>query len=328
MIVPPTPPPACRHDTAVRASGALDVERVRHPGQPRAPALPHLAPSTIRNYRHYVACFLAWWDACRPGEGLAPVRARHLADHLVTEAGRGLAPSTIYAEVNGLRVFFAWLVVEKHLSADPSATLSPPRRNPNHVDVYSPVEASTILAHTCGLTDVRGRQRHAIVATFRYTGARAGEVSGLRLDRVDVPGRRLEVLGKGSRHRTIALTTQLASVLDTFLREVRPELPETPYLFVNTHLFVPDPEKRCSISALEREVRIAMRAPAYPDATTRTGGATRSPPNSSARESASPKCRAPPRPPQHGIDDALHPPPRRRRPRLPRRGVRPPETRW
>ena len=219
----------------------------------------NLAPSTTSNYRHYVACFLAWWDAQHPGTSLAPVRARHLADHLVAEAARGLAPATIYAEVNGLRVFFAWLVAEEHLPADPSATLAAPRRNPNRVDVYSPADAAEILAHTAQLTDLRGRQRHAIVATFRYTGARAGEVSGLRLDRIDLAGRRLEVLGKGSRHRTIALTTQLAEVLDVFLTEVRPQLPDTPYLFVNTHPFVPDPDKRCSISALERDVRLAAR---------------------------------------------------------------------
>jgi site-specific recombinase XerD len=224
----------------------------------------NLAPSTTSNYRHYVACFLAWWQAHRPDEGLADVRARHLADHLVAEGVRGLAPSTIYAEVNGLRVFFAWLVAEEHLQADPSATLSPPRRNPHRVEVYSPEEAAAILGHTAALTDLRGRQRHAIVAVFRYTGARAGEVSGLRLDRVDLAGRRLEVYGKGARHRTIALTTHLVEILETFLGEVRPRLPDTPYLFVNTHPFVPDPDKRCSISALEREVRLAAEGAGVP----------------------------------------------------------------
>lgn len=125
--------------------------------------------------------------------------------------------------------------------------------------MYSPADAASILAHTARLTDLRGRQRHTIVATFRYTGARAGEVSGLRLDRIDLPGRRIEVLGKGARHRTVALTAQLAEVFAVFLAEVRPSLPDTPYLFVNTHPFVSDPDKRCSISALEREVRLAAQ---------------------------------------------------------------------
>jgi site-specific recombinase XerC len=71
------------------------------------------------------------------------VRARHLHDFLTAEADRGLAPATRYAEINALRRFFAWLVAEEELDADPSATLSPPRRTPNHVDV-SPAEADAI----------------------------------------------------------------------------------------------------------------------------------------------------------------------------------------
>lgn len=281
----------------------------------------NLAPSTTSNYRHYVACFLAWWQTQHLDAGLAPVRARHLADHLIAEAARGLAPSTIYAEVNGLRVFFAWLVAEEHLAADPSATLSPPRRNPHRVEVYSPAEAATILAHTSTLTEVGGRQRHAIVAMFRYTGARAGEVSELRLDRVDLAARRIEVLGKGSRHRTIALTTQLVDILGTFLREVRPRLPDTPFVFVNTHPFVADPSMRCSISALEREVRQAAEGAGipgrhYPHRWQPLAG-HRADPGGSRRGTGP----TPPRPRQRRVHDALHPPPRRRRPRSARRSV-------
>jgi site-specific recombinase XerD len=217
------------------------------------------APSTVANCRHYIACFLGWWLETHGGAGLDEVRARHLHDFLAAEANRGLAPATRYAEINALRRFFAWLVAEEELDADPSATLSPPRRTPNRVDVYSPAEADAILAHTSRLTDLRGRQRNAIISTLRYTGARAGEVTNLRLDRVDLGARRLEVIGKGSRHRLLAVPAPLADTLEAFLEEVRPRLPVTPYLFVNTHPFVPDPDKRCSVSALQRECRLAAQ---------------------------------------------------------------------
>lgn len=48
------------------------------------------------------------------------------------------------------------------------------------------------------------------------------------------------------------------------MEEVRPQLPDTPYLFVNTHPFVPDPDKRCSVSALQRECRLAARGAGLP----------------------------------------------------------------
>lgn len=227
-------------------------------------AVRSLAPSTVSNSRHYVACFLDWWLREHPGEGLDDVRARHLADHLVAERERGLKPATVYAEINALRAFFTWLVAEEELDADPSATLSPPRRNPNRIEVYSPAEMAAVLAHTASLRDRRGRQRHAIIATLRWTGCRAGEVSNLRLDRLELPDRRLEVLGKGSRPRVVAVPEPLAEVLATFLADVRPQLPATPYLFVNAHPFVPDPDKRCSVSALQRECRLAAQGAGLP----------------------------------------------------------------
>jgi len=227
-------------------------------------AVRNRAPSTVANCRHYVACFLRWWLDEHGARPLDEVRARHLHDFLAAETARGLAPATRYAEINALRRFFAWLVAEEELDADPSATLASPRRNPGRVDVYSPAEAAAILMHTATLTDLRGRQRHAIVSMLRYTGARAGEVSSLRRDRVDLDGRRIEVVGKGSRHRLLAVPAPLAATLEEFLGQVRPQLPATPYVFVNTHPFVPDPDKRCSVSALQRECRLAAQGAGIP----------------------------------------------------------------
>lgn len=215
------------------------------------------APSTVDNCQSYVSLFLVWWLRHGGGLGLDAVRLRHLNDHLVAEAERGMSPATIYAEANGLRIFFGWLTAEEQIPADPTTALVSPRRVNHRVDIYSTEEMHAIMAHCATLTDVRGRQRQAIIATFRYTGARAGEVSNLRLDRLDLANRRLEVYGKGRRHRMLALTAPLAHILARFLADVRPQLPDTPFLFVNTHVLVPDPDKRCSISNLERECRLA-----------------------------------------------------------------------
>lgn len=222
------------------------------------------APSTVGNSRHYIGRFLEWWLRHGAGLDLGAVRLRHLNDFLVAESERGMSPATIYAEANMLRVFFGWLVAEEHVEADPTSALVSPKRVPGRVDIYSREEMAAILAHTATLTDLRGRQRHAIVATFRYTGARAGEVSDLRRDRLDLANRRLEVLGKGRRHRILAVAAPLAEILGRFVGEVRPQLPDTPYLFVNRHCLVPDPDLRCSISNLERECRLAGRGAGLP----------------------------------------------------------------
>lgn len=104
-------PLAPRWRTTVPAAGRYEPLLDRYTDHLRA--VRNLAPSTIANSRHYVACFLDWWR----------------------------------------------------------------REHPDRVEVYSPAEMAAVLAHTASLTDLRGRQRHAIIATLRWTGCRAGEVS-------------------------------------------------------------------------------------------------------------------------------------------------------
>lgn len=229
-------------------------------------------------------------------------------DHL--RAVRNLAPSTASNSRHYVACFLrCWLDhhpgqgLERIRAA--STSTPPPRPQPS----------------SATLTDLRGRQRHAIIATLRWTGVRAGALSNLQRDRVDLPARRLEVLGKGSRRRIVAMPAPLAEVLGVFLHDVRPQLPDTPYRFVNTHPFVPDADRRCSVSALQRECRLAAQGAGLPRPALPTPVAVlvghRAHPSRRGRGPGATRAR----PPQRGVDDALHAPRRRGRTAMPRRAM-------
>ncbi len=62
------------------------------------------------------------------------------------------------------------------------------------------------------------RQDTAILRLFFDSGVRHAEMGGLRVEDVDLKARSLNVLGKGSRRRTVIFGTNTAMAIDRYLR--------------------------------------------------------------------------------------------------------------
>lgn len=214
-----------------------------------------LAAPTVRNHRIYLEAYLRWWPGA--SSAVSAASTADLAAFLVAEAGRGLAARTRRAEVAALRRFYSWLVLIGYAGGNPAAALATPRVGPPHNGVYGPAEVQAILAHTVTLTDLRGRQRHAIVATLRWTGMRSGELRTLRSRDLHLGAGRARVVGKGNRERTVLLPGPLVEILGSFQQQVRPRLPVSPLLLANPHPFVTTPYAGFGQEALSREVELA-----------------------------------------------------------------------
>lgn len=216
-----------------------------------------LSPKTARNYVRAARALLAWLEGERGGRALGEVSLADVEDYLVFVSARGLHPATRYGYVYGLKAFFAFLARRGLIATDPTSTLLPPRVPPTDVDIYSPEEAASILAVAQSWSGTAGRQRHAMIASLRFTGLRSGELRSLRLSDLDLRARRAAVVGKGRRPRVVPLPGPLAVILGGFLAEVRPALPDSPLVFANPHPFVVDPLRAISEEALEWAVRRA-----------------------------------------------------------------------
>lgn len=216
-----------------------------------------LAAETLRHRALYLRTFLTWWQR---EHGLADPRTAttaQLVAFLVAEADRGIAPATRKAQVVALRRFYAWLVASGQLASDPTHELAAPRVPPREVVVYRPDEIRAILDYTGGLTDQRGRLRHVIVATLRFTGMRSGELRSLRLDGLDLAAGQARVIGKGQQPRVVVLPPPLQPILAAYLAEVRPALPDSPLLLANPVSRVTTPLHGFSHEAVYREVVLA-----------------------------------------------------------------------
>lgn len=192
-------------------------------------AVAGLAERTLINYQSSVRNFTAWWRAAHGGD-LAEVRSTDIEGWLIAEAERGKQPRTRETALGAVRVFFAWLQPDR---PNPAEHVPAPRHPPRPVDPYRPEEVDQILQTLAARDSLSGAFDHTVVATLRWTGMRVAELTGLRLDRLDLQRRRAKVVGKGSKPRTVPVPLALADVLVRYLDDVRPECPPSTFVFAN-----------------------------------------------------------------------------------------------
>jgi integrase/recombinase XerC len=191
------------------------------------------SPHTIRAYGEDLAQFQLY---LREALGRAP-RPRDV-DHLLIRGflarlhSEGKSKASAARKLATLRTFFRYLAREGILTRNPARALVSPRlerRLPPHL---SEAEVAAILA-VPGDQDSSLRAR-AILELLYATGIRCGELVGLDLDALDMPGGLVRVLGKGSKERIVPFGGRARDALRQYLPARARTRPRTPALFLNT----------------------------------------------------------------------------------------------
>lgn len=216
-----------------------------------------MGAQTLRNHALYLRTFAVHWSSAHGSTSPSTASVDDITAFVQAEAARGIAPATRRSQLATLRAFYDWLVQRGEASTNPARTVPLPRLPPAQMRIYQPDEVERILAHTGALTDTRGRQRHAMIATLRYTGMRSREIRTLRRDELELDAGRARVQSKAGRTRAVLLPAVLCELLDTFLCDVRPELPTSPLVFANAHPFVTTAQHGFGQEGLAREVELA-----------------------------------------------------------------------
>jgi integrase/recombinase XerC len=190
------------------------------------------SPHTIRAYGEDLAQFRVYLQEAL---GRAP-RPRDV-DHLLIRGflarlhSAGRSKTSAARKLATLRTFFRFLAREGILTRNPARGLASPRlerRLPPHL---SEAEVAAILA-VPGEEDSCLRAR-AILELLYATGIRCGELVGLELDALDMPGGLVRVLGKGSKERIVPFGGRAREALRQYLPARARTRPRTPALFLN-----------------------------------------------------------------------------------------------
>jgi integrase/recombinase XerC len=165
----------------------------------------------------YVSDLTAFADfmACLDIDGPAGVDRLHLRRYLASLGTRQLARATIARKAAALRCYFSWQVRQGHLGSDPARSLRAPSGGGRLPRVLSSGEVSALLDAPTG-TPV-DRRDLAVLELLYAAGLRVSELCGLDRADVDLRGRTVTVLGKGSKQRRVPIhDAAVAALRDWF----------------------------------------------------------------------------------------------------------------
>lgn len=195
------------------------------------------SPHTVKTYRGHLAIVCGHLAAVH-GTSVERLTAGHLTLPAVREAFGRYADTHAKTSTSlcwsAWNMFFDFLVAEGVRDGSPMAAIPKPRiprRSPKPLTGNDTVE---ILLKTAGQKAERGihpwpERDVAILATLLLTGLRSAELLSLTIGSIaGLPGeRRIRVVGKGGKSRTVPIEEPLHDVIDQYLRSRQIRFPTT-----------------------------------------------------------------------------------------------------
>ena len=181
-----------------------------------------LSPRTLEAYSRDLARLAEFLD----GRGVHDPGAAEAADlrefsyHLRDE---GLAATSIRRTLSAVRTYFAFLLAEGLIDADPSEQLESPRVWRRLPDVLSREDVARLLEAPDPGHRLYWRDR-AMLELAYASGLRVSELTGLKARDLSLEEGFATVYGKGSKERLVPVGRAAARAIEVYLRELRPRL--------------------------------------------------------------------------------------------------------
>lgn len=175
------------------------------------------SPRTLEWYEEAVRSF-AGFCHCQgvhflPAD-VQPVHIRMWVAHLQE---KGLSKASVNSRFRGLRAFLNWCLAEGITNASPFRNIKTPSPGKVVVPVFSPEHIRSML-WLCPPNTWWGARDRAIILTLLHTGIRLGELTGLKLEEVDLKRQTVKVTGKGDKERCIYLDGDVLRAMLQYLR--------------------------------------------------------------------------------------------------------------
>lgn len=203
-------------------------------------ALQDRSPRTADAYTSHVRMFTRFvTERSEPH-----VKQSTIEQYLISQAQLGRSASTRRITVCALRAWFTFLQSTQDFPDNPAAAVKTPKVPRQRMSDYSPDELERLLTAPLDVAKraksegnmprwLRARVDHMLIASYRYTGARQSELLNLTFDQLDLNHRIVTIEGKGAKQRPVPIPDVLGAMLDDYLTRIRPQCPQSPFLFAN-----------------------------------------------------------------------------------------------
>jgi integrase/recombinase XerC len=212
-----------------------------------------LSPRTVAGYRRDLEAFRAFLgDMGLEAAGRQQVRG--FVGHLHR---RGLAPRSIHRSLSALRTFFAYLIRERRILANPAEQVPAPRQGKTLPRTLAPEQADALLS--AAVEGFEGLRDRALLELLYSSGLRVSEAAGLDLAGVDRRAGEARVLGKGRKTRVVPVGRKAVAALDAYLPERATRAAEG-----ESALFITRRGRRMAVRTMQERVRALSGGAASP----------------------------------------------------------------
>lgn len=193
--------------------------------------LKNLSPLTIRQIDQGLGLFVAFARAMGAQEagqvdGAMVERYKAHMAVLIARSGEVLRVNTARGRLFMVQQWFAFMKKKGLVHFNPAAEVAPPRRAKNlPKGILRPDEVEKVMSLPNLKTPIGYRDR-TIMELLYASGARAAELSGIKVGDLDLKKKVVKVLGKGDKQRFVPLTTPCCRFLERYLADIRPRLME------------------------------------------------------------------------------------------------------
>ncbi len=148
------------------------------------------------------------------------VGSMHIQDFLLALHQAGMKATSQSRMLSGLRVFYKFLRLGRHISKDPTKLIESPRLGKHLPSILSVSEIEAIMNAIDHSTPI-GMRNRAIVETLYGTGIRVSELVSLKLSHIYFEESFIRVIGKGNKERLIPIGAIALKYIKLYIEQVR-----------------------------------------------------------------------------------------------------------
>jgi len=171
-----------------------------------------LSQNTIDAYRRDLADFLEFCEL-KGVESVQKIERTHINGYFLSIHEKKLSSTSVMRKTASLRGFFKWLCANEFCEKNPALTLEPPKVPKKLPKVMTLEEINKILAENLN------KKEKVIVELLYGCGLRVSELVGLKLNDIDLNGKYLRCVGKGSKERIVPIGSLALKAIKNYQKE-------------------------------------------------------------------------------------------------------------
>ena len=180
-----------------------------------------LSDNTLSAYRYDLGSFAGWLR--QTGGGLLKVKREDVLRYLAHRMERGLKARSTARNLSCLRALYRFLLRERLITEDPTLRVENPRLGRPLPDTLTEQDVERLLAAP-DITTAIGMRDRTMLEVLYACGLRVSELTGLRLNEINLRQGVIRIVGKGAKERLVPMGEEAIDWVARYLEGARREL--------------------------------------------------------------------------------------------------------